>query len=126
MSLPPKTLLIPGPWVVRGNTVLDANGKTIAVCFARNATAHAYWIAEIPKLANATDHGIDDAEDTIAELKFRVAELERENARFHETNEENDQSAIGELEYENESLRSRVEFLEARVKLLENKAVTGK
>lgn len=77
--LPNKDLLTPGPWTVRGNTVVDGYGKTVAVCFARNATAHAYWIAEIPKLANVMDRGLTAHEDEVSLLKDRIAALEREN-----------------------------------------------
>lgn len=79
--LPNKDLLTPGPWIVRGNTVVDANGKTIAVCFARNATAHAYWVAEIPKFAHANPL---ELEDELLLLKDRVHALERENAGLYE------------------------------------------
>jgi len=79
--LPPTTLLIPGPWTVRGNTVLDANGKTIAVCFARNATAHAYWIAEIPKLTAEMDSLRRENEalkGTVDRLENRLEDLKNE------------------------------------------------
>ena len=74
--LPNKDLLTPGPWRVRGNTVIDGYGKTIAVCFARNATAHAYWIAEVPAFANAHP---TELESELMMLRSRVAMLEREN-----------------------------------------------
>ena len=79
MSLPPKDLLTPGPWKVRGNTVLDVNGKTIAVCFSRNATAHAYWVAEIPEFAAkiaALETTINVLEDQISELEEKLDVLE--------------------------------------------------
>lgn len=78
MSLPPKELLTPGPWTVNGNTIKDAQGRTIAVVFARNATAHAYWFAEIPDFADlSTRKGeIVDAAEEIEILKARVLELE--------------------------------------------------
>lgn len=66
--LPNKLLLTPGPWSVQGNTVKDGTGKTIAVVFARHAAAHAYWIAELPRLAN--QHG--DASE-VAYLRERLA-----------------------------------------------------
>jgi len=47
--LPPKSLLTPGPWTAKGNTVKDGYGKPIATVFCRNATAHAYWIAHLPE-----------------------------------------------------------------------------
>lgn len=81
--LPNKDLLTPGPWIVTGNTVKDAHGRTIAVCFARNATAHAYWVAEIPKLAAVMDRGLSAHEDAVSLLKDRVAALERENAALY-------------------------------------------
>lgn len=74
--LPNKDLLVPGPWRVKGNTVIDGYGKTIAVCFARNATAHAYWIAEIPTFVNANP---TELESELMMLRSRVSMLEREN-----------------------------------------------
>lgn len=89
--LPNKDLLTPGPWRVKGNTVIDVNGKTIAVCFARNATAHAYWFAEIPNFADVMGDGLDAHENEIALLRDEVTALRREN----------------------DALASRVEYLES-------------
>ena len=79
MSLPPKDLLVPGPWKVKENTVLDAYGKTVCVVFARNATAHSYWIGEVPaftaKIA-ALETTINVLEDQISELEEKLDSLE--------------------------------------------------
>lgn len=76
--LPSKTLLMPGPWTVSGNTVKDGYGKTVAVCFGRNPVAHAYWIAEIPKLIAdvGPSESIDSALTERDELRTRIADLE--------------------------------------------------
>jgi chromosome segregation ATPase len=84
MSLPPKDLLVPGPWTVKGNTVLDAHGRTVCVVFARNATAHAYWIAETPKLVAGTDGEIHIESDEIDELRKTVTRLRRELDTAHD------------------------------------------
>lgn len=86
MALPPKDLLVPGPWLVKGNTVLDANGRTVAVVFARNATAHAYWIAETPNFIENIGENpnelellrkkIESQERTIALLENDISKLE--------------------------------------------------
>ena len=73
--LPNKNILTPGPWSVNGNTVKDGYGNTICVVFARNATAHAHWIAEIPKLANRPP---EPEESEVRELRETVARLEDE------------------------------------------------
>ena len=126
--LPNKDLLTPGPWLVNGNTVKDAQGRTIAVCFSRNATAHAYWIAEIPKVAVAMDRGLSAHEDEVALLKDRVAALERENAKLHEEIDDrsDDNYEFDELEYKNELLKREVEELRATLKSLQNPSVGEK
>lgn len=126
--LPNKDLLTPGPWLVNGNTVKDAQGRTIAVCFARHSTAHAYWIAEIPKLASLMDRGLEVHEDEVALLKDRVAALERENAKLHEEIDDrsDDNYEFDELEYKNELLKREVAELRERVKSLENPMVAEK
>lgn len=130
MALPNKDLLTPGPWIVNGNTVKDAHGRTIAVCFSRNATAHAYWVAEIPTFAESMTRGGDvrDRDEEIEKLEARIAELERENERLNEwiPDSESDSWETDELEHENEALKLRVEFLEARVKSLENTGSGGR
>lgn len=126
--LPNKDLLTPGPWIVNGNTVKDAQGRTIAVCFARNATAHAYWVAEIPKLATVMDRGLSAHEDEVALLKDRVTALERENAGLYESREGEgiDQWELDALEGENDLLKREVAELRERVKSLENQSVGEK
>lgn len=128
MALPSKDLLVPGPWIVNGNTVKDQFGRTIAVCFARNATAHAYWVAEIPRLAGELDKRDSlDASEEIEKLESRIEELERENVQLHEATDGGlNQWDLDNLENENDALRMRVEFLEARVKSLENLVVAAK
>lgn len=109
--LPPKTLLIPGPWNVRGNTVLDANGKTIAVCFARNATAHAYWIAELPNLVDLVSDGgsaLDDRD--VEELRARISRLEGDLDASEETRRDFE-IEIADLKAENDRLSEELESL---------------
>lgn len=84
--LPSKTLLMPGPWTAKGNTIRDGTGRTVAYVVTRNATAHAHWIAEIPKLIAGIDSRtpIDDQTPEellakIAELEAKVSDLESEN-----------------------------------------------
>ena len=85
--LPNKDLLTPGPWKVKGNTVLDGTGKTIAVVFARNATAHAYWFAEIPSFVDFVDRNgaVIDRDDEIAGLMAQIKTLTQENSRLEAT-----------------------------------------
>jgi len=117
--LPPKSLLIPGPWTVRGNTVLDANGKTIAVCFARNATAHAYWIAEIPNLTDRLDEaGTPETTNEIEALEARIARLESDL--------ENSEDARSAAEIEAEDLREEVRSLTETVETLKRRGLAGK
>ena len=77
MSLPPKDLLVPGPWRVKGNTVFDANGRTVCVVFARNATAHAYWIAETPGFASNIGETAESHSSELIELRRKVTSQER-------------------------------------------------
>lgn len=120
MSLPPKDLLVPGPWKVKGNTVLDAYGKTVCVVFARNATAHSYWIAEIPAFAaNVGPEGLvgepESTSDTVSILKARVEKLE---SRVKELEEElsDANSEITELEWESNQLEVKLLRFEAETK----------
>lgn len=87
--LPNKLLLAPGPWKAVGNTVKDGTGRTVAVVFSRNATAHAHWIAEIPAVAemyggpselSQLRRDLSAAHDRIANLREEVADLRRKAA----------------------------------------------
>ena len=74
------TYQIFGPSDASGRiSYLDVNGKTIAVCFSRNATAHAYWVAEIPEFSAkiaALETTINILEDQISELEEKLDVLE--------------------------------------------------
>lgn len=77
--LPPKSLLVPGPWTAKGNTVKDGYGRPIATVFARNATAHAHWIAHLPQFVE----GFDESQ-AIAEFQKDVDTLRSEIAMLKE------------------------------------------
>lgn len=93
MALPNKELLPPGPWTVTGNTVKDANGRTVAAVFSRNPVATAYWIAETPKLTDFLDgetgnigdsnSQIEGLRATVRQLRDQIAELEDVEERLH-------------------------------------------
>ena len=122
--LPNKDLLTPGPWIVNGNTIKDSQGRTIAVCFARNATAHAYWVAALPQFAASMGGGIEAHEDEVALLRDEVRTLRRENVKLHEDADGIiDQYELDALEHQNGQLRDRVAQLEAQVESLRNQAV---
>ena len=101
--LPPKSLLTPGPWTAKGNTIKDGYGKPIATVFCRNATAHAYWFAHLPEFIAGFDESqaiaefqkdvdtlrdersstvaeLETAEDEIAELKSTIRSMTRISA----------------------------------------------
>lgn len=128
--LPNKDLLIPGPWTVNGNKVTDAQGRTVAVCFARHATAHAYWVAALPQLSKLVgrDGLVPDRDREIDGLKAQIATLTDENYRLSEKLDDraDDELAVDELEVENEDLKARVAFLEAQVEMLRNQVVMEK
>jgi DNA repair exonuclease SbcCD ATPase subunit len=118
--LPNKDLLTPGPWSVNGNTVKDVNGKTIAVCFSRNATAHAYWVAALPDFAELVgkDGRIADHEQEIEGLRAQIATLEQENNRLSESDSDASYETSRLME-ENADLREKITELEKKVKSLE-------
>jgi uncharacterized protein YlxW (UPF0749 family) len=82
--LPNKDLLVPGPWYVVGNKVIDANGRTVAVCFARHSTAHAYWLAAIPEFAKTIgkDGRVPDRDEEIGGLMAQILLLQEENEKL--------------------------------------------
>lgn len=84
--LPNKDLLIPGPWTVDGNKVIDAHGRTVAVCFARHSVAHAYWFAAIPQFAKIVgrDGRVPNHDAEIEGLRAQIATLTEENERLTE------------------------------------------
>lgn len=86
MSLPPKELLAPFPWKAKGNTVVDAHGRTVCVVFARNATANAYWLAEAPKLALDTHGDVADQTEQVEALRDEVMKLRVEIENLREEN----------------------------------------
>jgi hypothetical protein len=97
--LPNKDLLTPGPWTAKGNTIKDAQGRTIAYVVARNATAHAYWFAEVPNFASAMSQGLTAHEDEMALLREEVTALRRENDELHravESMESAEYQVVGE------------------------------
>jgi peptidoglycan hydrolase CwlO-like protein len=80
--LPPKSLLIPGPWTAKGNTIKDGYGKTIAYVVSRNSVAHAYWFAHLPEFIAGFDESqaiaefqkdVDTLRDQIKDLKNQLA-----------------------------------------------------
>ncbi len=80
--LPPKSLLTPGPWTAKGNTIKDGYGKPIATVFARNATAHAYWIAHLPQFVEGFDESqaIAEFQKDVDTLRSEIRDLKEQLA----------------------------------------------
>lgn len=117
MSLPPDSLLAPFPWSVRGNTVVDAVGRTVCVVFARNATAHSYWIAEVPKLASRLNEtgGVSENDDDLDDLRAEIIELKAEVTTLKHELSDSEDAVI--------TLEDTVDDLREELKTLQNKAM---
>jgi peptidoglycan hydrolase CwlO-like protein len=116
--LPPKSLLTPGPWTAKGNTIKDGYGKPIATVFCRNATAHAYWFAHLPEFIAGFNESqaiaefqkdVDTLRDEIRDLKAQlsIAKDQIEDANEERNSAEADlDSANAEIDELRAALRS--------------------
>lgn len=75
-----RSLIPPGPWSAKGNTVVDGYGQTIAVVFYKHHPIEvARFIAEMPEQGD-----LRIAEARIDELEKEVGRLEDENDRLED------------------------------------------
>ena len=75
-----RSLIPPAPWGVKGNTVIDGYGQTIAVVFYKH-----YPIEIARFIAEAASHGdLRIAQARIDELEAEVKHLEAENDRLED------------------------------------------
>ena len=77
-----RSLVPPGPWSAKGNTVVDGYGQTIAVVFYKHYPVEiARFIAEV-----VSQDDLHNAQARIDELEAEVKHLERENDRLTDEN----------------------------------------
>ena len=75
-----RSLIPPGPWGVKGNTVIDGYGQTIAVIFYKHYPLEvARYIAE-----SRSEERLRIALAEIEELKGKVLDLELKNDRLED------------------------------------------
>lgn len=75
-----QSLIPPGPWGVKGNTVVDGYGQTIAVVFYKHHPGEiARFIAEMMEQPD-----LRAAEARIEEMEEEIKKLEDENDRLED------------------------------------------